>query len=163
MKNILFFLAFFILSIFLNASNPKREAIQAITNYDTFIKYLLHHACDGTSGIGGTCSATCPDACGCQCSSSFWTCTCNCSCGGNQTFINQTIDPGPKANWRLIKSIIQKEKTEVATRLAKKVMSLYHLGVANKIKDYNELASEMEKDLNRLDPKTLREIASALS
>ncbi|HKK76691.1 MAG TPA: hypothetical protein VJ953_16560 [Saprospiraceae bacterium] len=139
-----------------------------VKDYDTFTEFL-HHTCNGTSAIGGTCSATCRDAADCSCTSGFFTCSCSCTIATeDQTSIEvepleQTITPAPLERWEKVQTIISEENTAVAKNLSKKLMKTYELGQSNQIEEFLAHTEELEREMMNLQPKTLQKLVVAFS
>ena len=129
-------------------------------SYKSFSEFYFHHSCSGSSGIGGTCSATCRDKCDCSCSTGFFTCICNCNCPDDPT-TSIEFEIAPEEKWNLLKEIIATENSEIAKEMLTAISELYDLGIRKKIKEYNALAKSLDQKMMKLQPATLDKILTA--
>ncbi len=144
------------LSLVMGTAFIINSAFTYVTNepfpvYDTGMGVVgvLHHECDASSPLGGSCSATCQDKCNCQCSTTWTSCTCTCKCqGGHQTSIDPlipkfeviTISPKQYENWKAIYEILIADNSPKASEW----ISLYHIIEEKKLIDVVALSKQIE-------------------
>jgi len=117
-----------------------------------------HHSCDGTSGIGGTCSATCTDDQGCSCSSGFFTCSCSC----DDEAISVELTPGPIENWNTVSDILENSGNSEAIGLAAEMPRVRELAISNKFEEYVKEAKKLDRTFESLPRSIIEEVQAKL-
>jgi hypothetical protein len=90
---------------------------------------LVHHMCQASGALGGTCEALCTDEQGCQCSSGLVSCNCKCV-NPDQTQgtpVQVSVTPGPEGNWILVAGQLGRENNPVAKEISVAMPKVYKL------------------------------------
>lgn len=135
----------------------------AYASYKSFSEFCVSNNCNGSSGLGGTCSASCPNACSCGCSTGLFKCRCTCTCPDETSIEPETapeFEIAPEERWSLLKEIISTENSEIAKEILTDISELHDFGINKKAKEYDALAEILDEKIMQLQPATLDKIVT---
>ena len=118
-----------------------------------------HHTCRGTSGLGGSCSATCTDKQNCTCNTGFF--ACNCFCDSPVAGSQITAEPGPIENWETVKDILSREQNATAVELSREILDVYYIAKKD-VNEYVRRATVLDQKFNTLPSSIQLKVINAL-
>jgi len=123
----------------------------------------VSHQCSASTTNGnGTCSITCPSGCTCHCAGNQFGCACSCDCpsggrgGGSQAFID--VNLAPEQVLQKAKSILERDGSAVALRIAEQLDELMQLDPATEAEAIASRIFAIDELMSRLDSDTLDEL-----
>ena len=117
------------------------------------------NTCSAYGTLGGNCSLTCPSVCErCRCTGFTFGCSSKCAeCGGYQQAV-VVVDLAPEEVLQKARSILERDGSAVALRIAEQLDELMQLDPATEPKTVARKLASIDKLIPQLHPDTVDEL-----